>query len=110
MNILFICTSNIHRSKTAEDYFKTVGDNHYYKSAGLNETNCKRYNSQLCSKELLDWADKVFVMEQKHIERIVQHTGYDFIAKITNLEIEDRYSYMDAELVTILLNKLSTEL
>jgi len=110
MNILFVCTSNIHRSKTAEDYCNKVEGKHVYKSAGLNEVNCQRHRSQPCSEELLEWADKVFVMEQHHIERIVQHTGYKFIAKITNLDIEDRYSYMDAELVKILLEKLSTEL
>jgi protein-tyrosine-phosphatase len=49
MNILFLCTANLHRSRTAEDYFKSLDSTHTFKSAGLSEKYC----TQLCSVELL---------------------------------------------------------
>lgn len=104
MKILFLCTSNIHRSKTAEDYFRTEHYNHEYKSAGLSEKYCEKYGSTLCTFELLDWADKVFAMETMHFERIYQYAGKKFLSKIEVLDIEDIYQYNQAELI----NKLKT--
>ena len=105
MNILFLCTSNIQRSKTAADYFKALDQVNSYRSAGLNERNCRRFGSTLCTEELLAWADRVFVMEQKHVDRIVLHTGDKFTSKIINLQIDDVYTYMDKELIEVLIEK-----
>ena len=95
----------MHRSKTAEDYYKDLDLNNEYKSAGLNERNCTRYGSRVCTEELLQWADKVFVMEQKHIDRIKMYTEDKYIHKIVNLEIDDDYGYMDPNLIEIIINK-----
>jgi predicted protein tyrosine phosphatase len=105
MKILFLCTSNIHRSKTAEDYYKDLDKSNDYKSAGLNERNCIRFGSQVCTEELLEWADRVFVMEQKHIERIKMYTEEKYIHKVINLEIDDDYGYMDSNLIKIIIDK-----
>lgn len=105
MNILFLCTSNMHRSKTAEDYFKNLDHNNHYKSAGLNERNCIRYGSRVCTEELLQWADKVFVMEQKHIDRIRMYTEEKYMHKVINLEIDDDFGYMDPNLLNIIISK-----
>ena len=107
MNILFLCTANLHRSRTAEDYFRSTINKHRYKSAGLSEKLCKQYNTRLCSIELLKWADRIYVMEAMHIDRITLYTGYRFISKVENLNIDDIYQYMQAELLEKLkLNKL----
>ena len=106
MKFLFLCTSNIHRSKTAQDYFQSFDSVNEYKSAGLNERNCKKFGSTLCSEELLEWADIVFVMEEKHIERIKLYTADRFIDKIINLDIEDEYGYMDQKLIEHLIKKV----
>jgi len=37
-----------------------------------------------------------------HIDRIVEHTGQRFVDKIHNFDIEDRYQYMQDELVELL--------
>ncbi|MCP4984794.1 MAG: phosphotyrosine protein phosphatase [Colwellia sp.] len=99
MNILFLCTANLHRSRTAEDYFRLVNSKHEFLSAGLSEKYCKQHGTRLCSVEMLDWADKVFVMEAMHVERITQHTEERFLDKIENLHVDDIYQYMQAELL-----------
>lgn len=106
MNILFLCTSNIYRSKTAEDYFSKINSEHCYKSAGLNEDLCTKAGSVVCNKKLLSWADKIYVMEERHIERIRQHTQNEFLSKIINLNIDDIYAYMDECLIAALEAKV----
>lgn len=106
MKILFLCTSNKHRSKTAEDYFSCLDTENEYKSAGLNERNCIRYGSTVCTVELLEWADKVFVMEQKHIDRIRMYTEDVYMDKVVNLKIKDDYDYMDEKLIKKIVEKM----
>lgn len=105
MNILFLCTSNINRSKTCEDYFRDNIPIHKYKSAGLSFNNCKRFNTTICTHELLDWADIIFVFEQMHINRIEEnHDNLETLEKIINLNIEDVYQYMSKPLLDIITN------
>lgn len=82
MNILLLCTANLHRSRTSEDYFRSVNNKHKFQSVGLSEKYCKQYDTQRCSVEMLDWADKVLVMEVMYVERITQHTGELFLVVI----------------------------
>lgn len=110
MNILFLCTANIQRSKTAELLFQQIYQEHSVKSAGLSRKYCERNGSTLCTVELLDWAHVVFVMEHRHIERIHENVGSRYDDKLTNLNIDDVYQFNDAELVQILKeNKLISE-
>lgn len=99
MNILFLCTANIQRSKTAEDHFSVKYPAHNIKSAGLSEKYCKHYGSTLCTLELLEWADKVFVMEPMHVERISLYAGESYLEKVEILNIDDIYQYMQSELI-----------
>jgi len=99
MNILFLCTANLHRSRSAEDYFKSLKSDHVFQSAGLSEKYCAKYDSRLCSIDLLDWAEKIYVMEPLHVERITEHVGERFLAKIEILHIDDIYQYMQPELL-----------
>lgn len=108
MNILFLCTANKNRSRTAEVLFRQHSSHDYkFLSAGLSEKECARNHSQLCSIELLEWANRVFVMEQTHKERIVKYTGSKFLDKIDVLGIEDIYSYYQPELITELKRKVN---
>jgi len=61
--------------------------------------------STLCTPELLEWADTIYVFEATHIERIKEHTGDKCLAKITNLKIEDKYQYFQRELVLLILEQ-----
>ena len=106
MNILFLCTSNIQRSKTAEELFRAANNNHQYKSAGLSEKYVSKANSTLCTVEMLQWADQVYVFEKQHIERIQKHTGVVYLPKITNLNIPDNYQYFQRELILLLLERV----
>jgi predicted protein tyrosine phosphatase len=73
-----------------------------YKSAGLSEKYCKKHRTTLCTTELLDWADKVFVMETMHTQRISDYAGKHFLNKVEILDINDVYQYMRPELIEIL--------
>lgn len=99
MNILFLCTANLHRSRTGEDYFRSIHSAHVFKSASLSEKYCKQHDTILCSVELLEWADKIFVMEEMHLLRIIEHTAKRYLFKIEILNIEDIYQYMQTELI-----------
>mgnify|MGYP000630985801 CR=1 FL=1 len=105
MNILFLCTANIQRSKTAKELFCAANNNHIFKSAGLSKKYVSKANSTLCTEEMLKWADKIYVFEQQHIERIQQYTGDVLLPKIINLNIPDVYQYFQRELVLLILER-----
>lgn len=106
MNILFLCTANIQRSKTAEELFRAANNNHQYKSAGLSAKYVEKANSTLCTEEMLLWADQIYVFEQQHIDRIKKHTSDTYLPKIINLCIPDNYQYFQRELVLLLLERV----
>lgn len=99
MNILFLCTSNKNRSRTAEDFYRAKLPHHNFKSAGLSQKYCLKYRTTLCSIEILSWADAVFVMQDIHRKRIAEYAGESYLKKIEVLHIEDIYSYMQSELL-----------
>lgn len=99
MNILFLCTSNVNRSKTAEVHFAAQEPLVNFRSAGLSQNECQRNGTTLCTEALLAWADVIFVMEAEHIRRIEQHTGTQYLDKILNLDIADIYQYGSRELI-----------
>ncbi|MEW6990477.1 hypothetical protein AADZ91_07275 [Colwelliaceae bacterium 6441] len=106
MNILFLCTANIQRSKTAEEIFRAANSDHEYKSAGLSSKYVQKANSTLCTEEMLKWAVRIYVFEQQHIDRIKEHTGVVYLPKITNLNIPDNYQYFQRELILLLLERV----
>jgi predicted protein tyrosine phosphatase len=100
-NILFVCSLNWHRSKTAETLFSKF-ERFNVKSAGI-----KKYAETPITKELIDWSDTVFVMEEKHktyiTEKFIDSKKED---NIIILDIEDKYNYMDPKLIHILEEKI----
>ncbi len=97
MNILFVCSKNKWRSRTAETIFKN-SEIHDVKSAGTDHGA----RIKLTEKHLI-WADIIFVMENKHRQIIKQKFQIDLIAdKIIVLDIYDEYQYMDEELILTL--------
>lgn len=94
MNILFVCSQNQWRSRTAEDIFKNNG-RHQIRSAGTS--NMARIK---ISQKLIDWASVIFVMEKKHKSRILERfTVLDADERIIVLDIPDEYPYMNPELI-----------
>lgn len=114
--ILFVCTANRYRSRTAYDLFKS-NKNINVDSCGLNKfyvNDTIKYvwsSAKHFSKELLLWADLVYVMEKHHYEDIERRNkdgnwGYD-MSNVINLDIEDIYEYNNLELINILKQKIN---
>lgn len=102
MKILFVCSRNKWRSRTAEAVFKNNGL-HQIKSAGTEDNSKIRL-----TQNLLNWADLIYVMERKHKEKVLDKFNMKHLnEKIEILDIEDHYKYMDEELVEILELKLN---
>lgn len=101
MNILFICSRNQWRSRTAEDIYKN-NSQFSCKSAGTEPSARIKVNSKL-----IKWADLIFAMEKKHKQRLLENFEADSKNKeIVILNIEDNYEYMDTELVELLTNSI----
>ncbi len=97
MNILFVCSKNKWRSRTAETIFKD-SSTHNIKSAGTDAGA----RIKLTEKHI-NWADLIFVMENKHRQIIKQKFKSNIDSdKIIVLDIPDEYQYMDEELILTL--------
>jgi protein-tyrosine phosphatase len=98
--VLFVCTGNIDRSPTAEALLREK-EGFEVKSAGTWMGARK-----LVSKELMNWADIVFVMEEHHKEALIK-IDQNAEAKIIVLGVDDHYLKGDPELMRILKERLS---
>lgn len=94
MNILFVCSRNKWRSKTAEEIFKNNG-RHLVLSAGT----AKSARIKL-SVKLIEWADVIFAMEKTHKQAVLRLSNEDVDIKV--LDIPDEYEFMNDELIEIL--------
>ena len=75
-------------------------------SAGTNLKICRKEGTIELTEDLLLWADKVFVMEKKHLDQIRNHSGSKYISKIDVLNIPDIFKYYHPELITVLEKKV----
>ncbi|XZZ35969.1 low molecular weight protein tyrosine phosphatase family protein [Microbulbifer sp. TRSA002] len=93
-NLLFICSRNQWRSPTAEAIWRKHPDFNA-KSAGTSPRAKKTVSSAD-----VRWADVIFVMEQKHKNRLIAEFSRMLDHKPVHvLDIPDEYKYMDPELV-----------
>ncbi|MGQ3676879.1 low molecular weight phosphatase family protein [Tenacibaculum discolor] len=106
MKILFVCSANKERSKTADDYFSEKYPNIEFQSAGTNINLCRKEGTNELTEDLLIWSDKVFVMEAKHFNLIKKYTNGKYGNKITVLNIPDNYKYYSQDLIDILKQKV----
>jgi predicted protein tyrosine phosphatase len=97
MNVLFVCSRNKWRSRTAETIFNDH-QHHIVKSAGTaNDATVT------VTEKLINWADLIFVMEKRHKQRLQDKFEQALHDKtVIVLDIEDNYQYMDEELIDIL--------
>jgi len=100
--LLFICSQNQWRSPTAEKIFEGVSG-YVAKSAGTE--NGARIK---VTEGLLGWADFIFVMERRHVERLKSKFS-EAVAhkKIICLDIPNDLTYMHPELIDLLKERLS---
>lgn len=105
MNLLFVCSRNKWRSRTAETIFKN-SPIYDVKSAGTESTARIKVNSKL-----IDWADIIFAMEKKHKHRLIENFSEATSGKqIVIIDIPDEYQYMDSELIEIIKTSVSNYL
>ena len=109
-NLLFICSRNQWRSPTAEKVWNNI-PNFKAKSAGTSP-NAKKVVSLADAKKVVSladirWADFIFVMEEKHKNRLIAtFTNWIEYKQIYILDIPDNYKYMDLELITEITEKV----
>jgi protein-tyrosine phosphatase len=90
--LLFVCSRNKWRSKTAETIFNKY-QNLEVRSAGTSNSTITKITISL-----IEWADKIYVMEKKHKE-IMEHKFGKLDKLVSVLNIPDEYKYMDEELI-----------
>jgi predicted protein tyrosine phosphatase len=104
--ILFVCTANIDRSRTAEDLYR--GDERYeVRSAGIAP-----FAAVPLTRELLQWADRVFVMNEHEDQHrtIIRMRFPDVDRPVVDLDVLDRWHRNDPELVRLLVRRLRPHL
>jgi predicted protein tyrosine phosphatase len=102
VHLLFICSRNKWRSRTAQELYRNFAD-YVAKSAGTEPGSRQRV-----TEGLLGWADLIFVMETKHRDYLRDKFPETIAGKrVICLRIPDDYEYNDPELVDLLKANLS---
>lgn len=105
IKILFVCTANKMRSRTAEALYKQ-DERFSVKSAGVAD-----FAQVPLNLELLTWADYIVVMEEMHLLWIRQYYPVFYThrhERVFNLDIPDMYEFMDPHLVYLVKRKFET--
>ena len=105
--ILFICSANKQRSKTAEDYFSRKYADFHFISAGTNIKMCEREGTNSLTIDILHQSDLIFVMEQRHKKQVMDCLNGKFKKNLIVLNIPDLYKYYQQELIEILEDKIT---
>ena len=105
MRVLFLCGQNRFRSPTAERVFEGRGGLEV-ESAGVNN------DAQVpVTPELIAWADVIFVMEKKHLNKLSKRFRPHLRSKrVICLNIPDDFEFMQAELVALLEQRVTPRL
>ncbi len=105
MNLLFVCLENLQRSPTAEDMVQEKTDEFDVRSAGVSSTAVTRLD-----EDLLEWADRVYVMTDTILNRIRSDFYYRFQkGEFVVLDIPDRYFRGEDRLKRKLLERFSRD-
>lgn len=105
-NVLFVCSANKERSKTAEDYFAEKHPNLVFRSVGTNKKICNQQGTFYLNEEDLSWADTIYTMEQKHKKEVLRFSKSVSSKKVKVLNIPDRFTYYQKELLEVLDEKV----
>ena len=94
INVLFVCSKNQWRSPTAERIYSRK---HLVNTRSAGTSSKARRHVSLRD---IEWADLVVVMERKHKQRLTaDYPEAMRDCEVHVLEVEDRYQFMDPELV-----------
>lgn len=101
MRLLFVCSQNLLRSPTAEAVFAEY-DGIEALSAGTAPDA-----TTPVSADLLEWAELIFVMENRHRDALRRKFSTALRhKKVIVLGIPDIYRYMDPRLIPVLKQKV----
>jgi predicted protein tyrosine phosphatase len=93
-NVLFICSRNQWRSPTAEQVWRK------HPKLNVRSAGTSPHARHPVSIDDVQWADVIFVMEEKHKSRLSAAFRFALTNKpIHVLDILDEYKYMDEDLV-----------
>lgn len=95
MNILFVCSANLNRSKAFEREFKAYEPNAKVQSAGC----WYGYPNQIDEK-ILSWAKYIYVMDLSH-KKFIHEKYPEHLDKVIVIGISDQYDVDDDELKKI---------
>ncbi len=102
VHLLFICSRNKWRSRTAEELYRNF-PGYIARSAGTEPGSRQRV-----TEGLLGWADLIIVMEAKHRDYLREKFPEAIAGKrLVCLRIADDFSYNDPELIELLKANLS---
>jgi predicted protein tyrosine phosphatase len=90
--LLFVCTGNIQRSPSFEIWFREHKPEYEVKSTGTAYAYPERMN-----KELLEWADKIFLMDLEQ-EMFLATKFPRFVYKTEIIGCKDRYERESSQL------------
>jgi protein-tyrosine phosphatase len=104
--ILFVCTANVDRSRTAEDLYR-LDPRYEVRSAGVAP-----FATVVLTRDLLLWADRVFVMNEREDQHrtMIRIRFPDVDRPLVDLDVEDRWHRGDPELVKLLTRRLRPHL
>ena len=102
IKLLFVCSRNRWRSPTAERLFDGVQG--YQARSGGTEPAAR----VLVNGKLIGWADIIFCMERRHVQRLRERFPEALHGKKVHvLDVPDEYRYMAPELIDTLRAALS---
>ena len=105
MNIIFICTANRDRSRTAEIHFQNKYPEHRFRSAGINKYLSERHGGVHLKNYMLNVADRIICAEPVHADYIIQHIDKNYKFRIEVLNLEDTDTFMTESLIKRLEEK-----
>ncbi len=102
LRLLFICSRNQWRSRTAEEIFKALP------GIGVRSAGTSPQARIKVNEDHLRWADWVFVMEKRHAEILRgRFPGAVTGSRVRCLHVGDSYGFMDEELVSLLKERVA---
>lgn len=99
--VLCVCSAGLLRSPTAAVVLSQEPFNYNTRAAGA----VSEYALVAVDKVLLEWADEIVCMEQRHSDLVQDINGGKLEKKVIVLDIPDRFPYRDSELVKMISSK-----
>jgi predicted protein tyrosine phosphatase len=100
LRVLFVCSRNRLRSPTAEHLFCD------FPGVDVRSAGTARDAEVQISRDDVDWADLIFVMERVHQKRLKTMFKH-FQARVVCLQIPDDYDFMNPDLIKILQDSVT---